>query len=171
MLKLLPPSRPNIPGPAAGTYENVKDPLYTIRNFGNSRQPLDVNTLAVDAVHSDGMLEYDVHNMYGHVEAIATRKSMLAIRPDERPFILTRSSFSGTGRQMHHLNLRNHLKTVRNNTSSNDKQYSGAHAAHWLGDNWSTWESLLHSVSGTMSFQLFGIPLTGPDICGRLKLT
>jgi alpha-glucosidase (family GH31 glycosyl hydrolase) len=45
----------------------------------------------------------------------------------------------------------------------------GAHAAHWLGDNWSTWESLLHSVSGTMSFQLFGIPLVGPDICGKLR--
>ncbi|KAG2177631.1 hypothetical protein INT44_008145, partial [Umbelopsis vinacea] len=138
VLKLLPPSSPNRPGSAAGTYDNVQDPFYRIRNFGNSREPLDVNTMAVDAIHSDGMLEYDVHNMYGHIEAIATRKAMLEIRPNERPFILTRSTFSG----------------------------SGAHAAHWLGDNWSTWESLLHSVSGTMSFQLFGIPLVGPDICG-----
>jgi alpha-glucosidase (family GH31 glycosyl hydrolase) len=76
----------------------VQDPFYRIRNFGNSREPLDVNTLAVDAIHSDGMLEYDVHNLYGHIEAIATRKAMLEIRPNERPFILTRSSFSGSGK-------------------------------------------------------------------------
>ncbi|KAM3580594.1 hypothetical protein VKS41_007252 [Umbelopsis sp. WA50703] len=138
ILKLLPPSSPNKPGPAAGTYSNLKDPFYEIRNCGNSRESLEVNTAPVDAVHSDGLLEYDVHNLYGLTEAIATRKAMLTIRPNERPFILSRSTFSG----------------------------SGAHAAHWLGDNWSTWESFQHSVPGTLSFQLFGIPFTGPDICG-----
>ncbi|KAJ3332846.1 hypothetical protein HDU93_008915 [Gonapodya sp. JEL0774] len=73
-----------------------------------------------------------------HMEAMATRKALIKARPNVRPFVLTRSSFSGTG----------------------------AHAAHWLGDNWSTFQSMQLSLPGALNFQLFGIPMVGPDICG-----
>ncbi len=40
---------------------------------------------------------YDLHNMYGHFEAVATFKALEKIKPNKRPFVLTRSTFAGTG--------------------------------------------------------------------------
>ncbi len=40
---------------------------------------------------------YNLHNMYGHFEAMATYNALKNISPNKRPFVLTRSSFAGTG--------------------------------------------------------------------------
>eukprot|EP00735_Rhodelphis_limneticus_P006888 TRINITY_DN19356_c0_g1::TRINITY_DN19356_c0_g1_i1::g.7823::m.7823 TRINITY_DN19356_c0_g1::TRINITY_DN19356_c0_g1_i1::g.7823 ORF type:complete len:935 (+),score=274.27,sp/P70699/LYAG_MOUSE/38.43/0.0,Glyco_hydro_31/PF01055.21/6.2e-164,Gal_mutarotas_2/PF13802.1/1.3e-08 TRINITY_DN19356_c0_g1_i1:52-2805(+) len=82
-------------------------------------------------------LEYDIHNLYGHLEALATTAALKTVR-DERPFVLSRSTFPGTG----------HI------------------AGHWLGDNYSTWKALQDSIPGMLVFQFFGIPYVGADICG-----
>ncbi|KAG9322556.1 hypothetical protein KVV02_001841 [Mortierella alpina] len=110
---------------------------YSINNAGR-QAPLDEKTLATNAVHKNGMRLTDTHNLYGHMESAATHDALLNLDPNTRPFILTRSSFPGTG----------------------------AYAAHWTGDNWSQWEHLKYSISGVLSFGLFGIPFTGSDICG-----
>eukprot|EP00817_Percolomonadidae_sp_ATCC50343_P002529 CAMPEP_0117418150 /NCGR_PEP_ID=MMETSP0758-20121206/1_1 /TAXON_ID=63605 /ORGANISM="Percolomonas cosmopolitus, Strain AE-1 (ATCC 50343)" /LENGTH=835 /DNA_ID=CAMNT_0005198505 /DNA_START=128 /DNA_END=2636 /DNA_ORIENTATION=- len=102
-------------------------------------QPVQLNykTISMNAQHSTG-LEYNLHNMYGFYEAKATQASLLKRRPTEKPFVLTRSSFPGSGR----------------------------YTNHWLGDNDSTYESMFYSISGVLNFQMFGIPLVGADICG-----
>ncbi|KAG0288941.1 hypothetical protein BGZ98_004050, partial [Dissophora globulifera] len=110
---------------------------YSINNAGN-QAPLDQKTLAENAVHKNGLRLTDTHNLYGHMEAQATHHALLQLKPDTRPFILTRSTFSGTG----------------------------AFAAHWTGDNWSQWNHLYFSIPGILSFGLFGIPFAGSDICG-----
>ncbi|KAF9900326.1 hypothetical protein EC991_007481 [Linnemannia zychae] len=69
---------------------------YAINNAGR-QAPLDEKTLAENAVHKNGLRLTDTHNLYGHMEAMATHHSLLQLKPDTRPFILTRSSFSGTG--------------------------------------------------------------------------
>uniref|UniRef100_A0A8I6AK41 Maltase-glucoamylase 2 n=1 Tax=Rattus norvegicus TaxID=10116 RepID=A0A8I6AK41_RAT len=94
-------------------------------------------TLCMDAVQHWGK-QYDVHNLYGYSMAIATEEAVKTVFPDKRSFILTRSTFAG----------------------------SGKFAAHWLGDNTATWKDLQWSIPGMLEFNLFGIPMVGADICG-----
>ncbi|GJJ75499.1 hypothetical protein EMPS_07857 [Entomortierella parvispora] len=110
---------------------------YSINNAGREA-PLDEHTLDQSTIHKNGIPFSNTHNLYGHLEAMATHQALSNIKPEQRPFILTRSSFAGTG----------------------------VYAAHWTGDNWSEWNHLHLSISGTLSFGLFGIPFTGADICG-----
>ncbi|ORX93495.1 hypothetical protein K493DRAFT_148432, partial [Basidiobolus meristosporus CBS 931.73] len=116
---------------------------YNINNAGK-RLPLDYRTAAIDAIHKNGLLEYDTHNLYGHMESIVTRDALLRINPEKRPFVLSRSTFAGTGRK---------------------------HAGHWTGDNWSNWDHLYYSIPGVLNFQMFGIPYVGADICGFMGNT
>ncbi len=74
----------------------------------------------------------------GFTESIATRQALLSINQGKRPFVLSRSTFAG----------------------------SGAHAAHWLGDNSATAEDLEGSISTILNLQMLGITLVGADICG-----
>ncbi|XP_026269884.2 sucrase-isomaltase, intestinal isoform X2 [Urocitellus parryii] len=94
-------------------------------------------TLCMDALQNWGK-QYDVHSLYGYSMAIATEKAVEKVFPNKRSFILTRSTFAG----------------------------SGHHAAHWLGDNTASWEQMEWSIAGMLEFSLFGTPLVGADICG-----
>uniref|UniRef100_H0V6I4 Sucrase-isomaltase, intestinal n=1 Tax=Cavia porcellus TaxID=10141 RepID=H0V6I4_CAVPO len=94
-------------------------------------------TICMDAVQKWGK-HYDVHSLYGYSMAIATEKAVQKVFSNKRSFILTRSTFAGSGR----------------------------HAAHWLGDNTASWEQMEWSISGMLEFGLFGMPLVGADICG-----
>ena len=72
----------------AVSYPNLLSPPFAISN-GNERLPLSTHTMPVTARHSDGLLEYDVHNLYGLSEAVATHKA-LAVLTGKKPFVLTR---------------------------------------------------------------------------------
>ncbi|XP_075403992.1 sucrase-isomaltase, intestinal [Tenrec ecaudatus] len=94
-------------------------------------------TICMDSIQHWGR-QYDVHSLYGYSMAIAQEKAVQRVFPNKRSFILTRSTFAG----------------------------SGKHAAHWLGDNTASWEQMEWSISGMLEFSLFGMPLVGADICG-----
>ncbi|XP_035157865.1 lysosomal alpha-glucosidase isoform X2 [Callithrix jacchus] len=85
---------------------------------------------------------YNLHNLYGLTEAIASHRALVKAR-GMRPFVISRSTFAGHGR----------------------------YAGHWTGDVWSSWEQLASSVSEILQFNLLGVPLVGADICGFLGNT
>ncbi|GAB6023975.1 hypothetical protein CHUAL_008703 [Chamberlinius hualienensis] len=82
-------------------------------------------------------IHYNVHNIYGYTESQATNYALTYVR-NKRPFTISRSSFPGLGR------------------------YAGA----WSGDVVSEWHDMRRSISDLLNFALFGIPLSGTDICG-----
>ena len=72
-------------------------------------------TLPDDVTHhgeGEAVLHAQVHNLYGQLMARATHEGLRRLRPERRPFVISRSGFAGLQR----------------------------HALHWTGDNSSWWE-------------------------------
>eukprot|EP00128_Syssomonas_multiformis_P009231 Colp12_sorted_trinity150504_noHs@1339 len=118
----------------------VKDkynyPPYAINNK-QAKEILSSKTTSMDAVLVDGTLAYNAHSLYGLSEAVAT-KYALEKASTKRSFIISRSTFPGSGRV----------------------------TGHWTGDNTATWDQMYLSIAGMLNMQMFGIPLVGSDICG-----
>jgi len=72
------------------------NPPYSISNSFN-RQNLGIKGLSVLATHLDGSLQYNSHNVYGLAECQATYSAVREITGGKRPFVLSRSSFTGAG--------------------------------------------------------------------------
>ncbi|MGC8765519.1 MAG: TIM-barrel domain-containing protein [Brevinematia bacterium] len=83
----------------------------------------------------------EVHNVYGYLMCKASFEGMLKYEPSKRPFILTRSGFSGI------------------------QKYS----AVWGGDNQSTWQHMFMSIITMQNLSLSGVPFVGEDIGGFWK--
>ncbi|MBS3936983.1 MAG: alpha-glucosidase [Peptococcaceae bacterium] len=79
-----------------------------------------------------------VHNVYGLEMAKATRAGLLRLKPEERPFVLTRAGFAGIQR----------------------------YSAVWFGDNSSWWEHLAAVIPMSIGMGLSGVPFIGTDIGG-----
>ncbi|KAJ3444263.1 acid alpha glucosidase relate [Anaeramoeba flamelloides] len=103
---------------------------------------LDQHTVSLDSKHYISTA-YNLHNLYGYTETVATRAALNDILPGKRTLVLSRSTFAGHGR----------------------------HGQHWLGDNYSTWESMKESIAGILNMGLFGVSMVGADICGFQKDT
>lgn len=76
--------------------------------------------------------------MMGLYEGKLTYESLLEVIPNKRPFVLSRATTTG----------------------------QNLYTNHWLGDNFATWDDLRASIPNSLDFNLFGIPMVGPDICG-----
>jgi alpha-glucosidase len=97
-------------------------------------------TIALSARHNDeyATAEYDVHSLWSMGVLKTTYNAVKTIIPGKRPFMVSRSTFAGSG------------------------QYSG----HWGGDNEAEWGAMFLSISQAFTFQMSGVPMFGADTCG-----
>lgn len=80
----------------------------------------------------------EIHNIYGMQNSRATFDGLLQLRPDERPFVLTRATYAGGQR----------------------------YAWTWTGDNASTWNHLRLTTPMLLNLGLSGFALSGADVGG-----
>ncbi len=80
----------------------------------------------------------EIHNVYGMENSRATFDGQLILKPDVRPFVLTRASYAGGQR----------------------------YAATWTGDNSATWNHLRLTTSMLKNLGLSGFALAGADVGG-----
>src|SRR5262249_7257564 len=98
-------------------------------------------TMPLDTVHCVEGRKTDhreIHNVFGMQNARATYEGMLRLKPDVRPFVLTRAAYAGTQR----------------------------YAATWSGDNSSTWNHMRISIPQLLNLGLSGYSFVGDDIGG-----
>jgi len=106
---------------------------------------VDMNDPSTGPVDPTGMLFRNgskphtfAHNTFALGMQMATRQGFLQARPNERPFVLSRSGYTG----------------------------SSKNAAIWTGDNLSNEFYLRISIPTTIGMSLSGLPFNGPDIGG-----
>src|ERR1700722_14942351 len=80
----------------------------------------------------------EIHNVYGMQNARGTYEGLLALRPDERPFVMSRASYAGGQR----------------------------YSTTWTGNNSSTWNHLRMTVPQIVNLGLSGFSLCGADVGG-----
>lgn len=117
-----------------GEYDNIP--------FVPGKAPLITKTISMDAyLHTDGdnktFTMYNIHNMYGTLETIAT-SNYLSQKDTKRQLIISRDSFVGHGK----------------------------YGSIWTGDNDATQLDMKYSINQIMHFNMFGMPFVGGDICG-----
>ncbi len=94
-------------------------------------------TLPLGAKHG-ALWHAEAHNVYAQQMCRATFEGLHTLRPERRPFVLTRAGFAGIQR----------------------------YAWVWTGDNSSLWSHLEMSVPMILNLGLSGVPFTGADIGG-----
>ena len=80
----------------------------------------------------------EIHNVYGMLNSRATFDGLLKLRPDDRPFVLTRATYAGGQR----------------------------YAWTWTGDNVSTWNHLRLTTPMLLNLGVSGFALSGADVGG-----
>jgi alpha-glucosidase len=121
----------------AGFWNDMNEPA--IFDTPTKTMPLDT----VHRIEGDGFAprtasHAEVHNVYGMENSRATYEGELALRPNIRPFVMTRATYAGGQR----------------------------YAVTWTGDNSSTWDHLKLAVQQMLSLGLSGFSWSGADIPG-----
>ena len=118
-----------------GVWNDMNEPAIFTMHF---KEPYPIPLATPQGRGKERTVHAEVHNLFGLLMGRASYQGLLALRPQERPWILTRSGFTGI------------------------QQY----AAAWMGDNHSWWEHLELSLPQLMSMGLSGVPHVGVDIGG-----
>lgn len=98
-------------------------------------------TFPLDTPHvGDGLADTHrrYHNIFGMQMARSTFDGVLKLRPEKRPFVLSRAGFAGVQR----------------------------FAAVWTGDNYASWDHLALTIPMLTNLSVSGVPFVGADVGG-----
>ncbi|MFD9521806.1 TIM-barrel domain-containing protein [Streptomyces sp. NPDC059979] len=117
----------------AGFWHDMNEPV-SFTAFGDATLPRSARH-AMDGAGGD---HREGHNVYALGMARAGWEGLVRLRPDERPFLFSRSGWAGMQR------------------------YGGT----WSGDVETSWEGLRASLALVLGLGLCGVPYSGPDVGG-----
>jgi alpha-glucosidase len=121
----------------SGFWNDMNEP--SVFDGPDKTMPLDtVHRIAEPGWPERSTSHREVHNIFGMQNSRATYDGLLALKPNERPFVLTRASYAGGQR----------------------------YAATWSGDNSSTWNHMRESIPQLLSLSMSGFSMVGDDIGG-----
>jgi alpha-glucosidase len=120
----------------AGIWNDMNEPSVFDAPYGT--MPMDV----VFDNEGEPATSRQIHNLYGQLMSRSTFEGLSRLRPNERAFVLTRSTFAGGQR----------------------------FAAVWTGDAAADWSALRQSVSMLMGLGVSGFPFVGSDIGGFIRM-
>jgi alpha-glucosidase len=117
----------------SGVWHDMNEPV-SFTPFGDMTLPRS----ARHALEGRGGDHREAHNVYGLAMAQAGYEGLRRLRPEERPFLFSRSGWAGMQR------------------------YGGT----WSGDVSTGWPGLRASLSLVLGLGLCGVPYSGPDVGG-----
>ncbi|KAL1454173.1 hypothetical protein WDU94_010453 [Cyamophila willieti] len=109
------------------------DPPFVPKLLAGDYQELKHNTLCMSAVQHAGV-HYNLHNLYGISQAHVTY-DILKTMLKARPFVLSKSTFAG----------------------------SGAYSGHWIEYGSITWDTMRQSITDMIVMNMFGVPMVGAN--------
>ncbi len=121
----------------AGFWDDMNEP--SVFQSANLTMPLDaVHKIDSDDFAARNATHAEIHNVYGMENSRATFEGLRALRPDERPFVMTRATYAGGQR----------------------------YAVTWTGDDSATWDHLKLMVHQLINLGLSGFSYAGADVGG-----
>lgn len=129
----------------AGFWNDMNEPSSFIPDDTLKKEPATADhperTLPLSTKHVGDGIAGDharYHNVYGMQMARSSREGLLALNPNERPFVLTRAGYAGIQR----------------------------YAAVWSGDNTASWDHLRLTIPLLTNLSVSGVPFIGADVGG-----
>lgn len=121
----------------AGFWNDMNEPA--IFETPSKTMPLDnIHRIDSDDFAPRDASHAEIHNVYGMENSRATFEGLLKLRPNERPYVMTRASYAGGQK----------------------------YAVTWTGDNSSSWDHLKLSVQQLLNLGLSGFTYAGSDVGG-----
>ena len=121
----------------SGFWDDMNEP--SIFNTPTGTMPLDVvHRIDEPGFRTRTATHAEIHNVYGMENSRATFEGLEALKPNLRPFVLTRATYAGGQR----------------------------YAATWTGDNSSTWNHLRMTTPMLENLGLSGFAFAGADVGG-----
>ncbi len=121
-----------------GIWNDMNEPSISSVPFGQAGPHIEIPGDTLQGNRAEPATHAEIHNIYGWLEDMATYQGLRRLRPNERPFVLTRAGYAGIQRW----------------------------AAVWTGDNSSVWEHLEMAIAQLANLALSGVSFAGTDIGG-----